>query len=177
MEKKNLLKLSAACAAAAVCTMVAGFGVYAATQNTLTATDTVAFTADPWVDATVSDGTTTFTFESTNTKDDAQTGTFANILEWTPVENSINETASLSITIKNTSTVEKNILTYAVENDWSKKITDNKVCTMVVSKSVDSDNLAKGESVVLTYTFTADGRYDFNVDLTWKVILTATNTK
>lgn len=175
MTRKNLLTLCAASAAALFCTASAGVGVWAAAQDTLTTTDNIKFVADPWVDATVSDGTNTFTFVSTDTTDDNQTGTFVNIAQanWQPVTNSINKTAQIVLTIANTTTVDNNKLTYAVSNNW----TNSTACTMAVVNSDADSKLSKNESATLTYTFTADGRYDFDVDVEWTVTLTATREK
>ena len=172
MEKKNLLKLSLAGVSATICTLGAVFGVWASAQDTLTATDKVSFVADPYVDAKVSDGTNHYVFSSTNTTDDNQTGTFINISEadWKPVENSIKETAQIVLTITNTSDIDTNVLVYSITNDWA---VDETKCTLDVVHSSKTKEIAKGESATITYTFTADGRYDFEQDISWSVSLSA----
>lgn len=171
MKKKNLFKLSMAGLATVICTIGASFGAWAAAQDTLTATDKVSFVADPWVDAKVSDGTNHFVFSSTNTADDNQTGTFVNINSWEPVEGTIKQTAKLVLTITNTSTVSTNKLTYAISNDW--KVEEEK-CELVVTDSDEDSTLSMGESATIAYTFTADGRYDFEQDIKWTITLSAT---
>lgn len=174
MEKKNLLKLSGVVTMMTACTIIAGVGVWAAAQDTLTATDKVSFVADPWVDAKVSDGTNHFLFSSTDTTDDKQTGTFVNINNWTAVEGSIKQTATFVLTITNTSTVDTNELVYAVTNDWA---VEEEKCTVTIVDSDTDSTLAKGESATIAYTFTADGRYDFEQDIKWTISLSASNKR
>lgn len=203
MQKKNLLKLGAACTAAAICTVAAGLGVWAAGQTTLTATDNVAFVADRYVDAkvtaydkmTITSATpTTTTFVSTEIGRSEKTDSAT----WTDISGDTNYTGRTDIdkwagwwtdnTETTTSTIDAyTVFTVTVEN--TSKITDNVLSysitnnfakpegysgTVTVDAATKSGTVAAGKSTDIEFRFDIDGLYDLTAVLTtWTVVLTA----
>ena len=190
MQRKNLLKLGAASTAAAICTIAAGVGVWAAGQANLTATDNVAFVADRYVDAKVtaydkmdiaSATPTTTTFVSTeigrSTKE--YTTTWANISGDTNYAGRTDTSAWAGWWTDNTDTTDSaidayTIFTVTVEN--TSDVDDNVLSytiantfaqptsgfdgTVAVDAASKTGKLAKGEKADVEFRFDIDGKFD-----------------